>query len=185
MKKIIVNMLTGLCALNFALLAAVAHSSSDAAKNEYKAAVKSANAIYRADRAKCDVLSGNPKDVCIEEAKAEEKRSKADAKARYENTPKARMKARLDKADANYSVAREKCSAYSGNEKNVCIKEAKAAQTKAKTAAKSDREINEIKSDAAQDKADADYKVAVEKCNSLAGPSKDACIAAAKSRYSK
>jgi len=39
--------------------------------------------------------------------------------------------------------------------------------------------------DAAGDKRDADYKIATEKCDSLAGDAKSACISAAKSKYGK
>ena len=35
------------------------------------------------------------------------------------------------------------------------------------------------------DKRDADYKVAVEKCDALAGSAKDACVKDAKVRYGK
>lgn len=197
MNKILINMLAGLVALHFALITVGAYAAvyetnyfsnnpaNEAAKANYKVAKERATATYKAARARCDVLSGNQKDVCLEEAKAVEKISKADAQAQYENTPKAKMKARLVKADANYAVAREKCSAHSGNAKDVCIKEAKAAQTNEKADAKSSKEIGEIKSDAEQEKRDAEYKVAAEKCGSLAGPTKDACIATAKSKYGK
>ena len=36
-----------------------------------------------------------------------------------------------------------------------------------------------------QAQRDADYKVAIEKCDALAGPAKDACIGNAKARYGK
>lgn len=171
-----------LIAFNFAL---AAYAATDQAKANYKLAKENAEAAYKAARARCDALSGNPKDVCIAEAKAQEKRSKANAEAQYENTAKAKMKAKIMAADADYSVAKEKCNAHTGNAKDVCIKEAKASYTKAKVDAKSSKEVEEIKSDAAQEKYDADYKVELQRCNSLAGPSKDACVAAAKSKYGK
>jgi hypothetical protein len=45
--------------------------------------------------------------------------------------------------------------------------------------------IGEAKKDAAQDKDAADYKVAIEKCESLAGDAKAACLSAAKARFNK
>ena len=39
--------------------------------------------------------------------------------------------------------------------------------------------------DAAEDKRDADYKVAIEKCDALTGASKDTCVRDAKVRYGK
>ncbi len=182
MKKIVTQLSIGLVALNFAF---AAYAADNNAKSTYKAAKESAEETYKASRAKCDSLSGNPKDVCVAEAKAEEKRSKAHAEAQYENTPKARMKAHIAEADADYDVAKEKCDAHTGNDKHVCVKEAKAAHTKAKVDAKAHKEIAEIKSDAAQEKHDADYKVMLEKCDALAGSAKDSCVTSAKSKFGK
>lgn len=182
MKKILVNLFLSAVTLGFAT---VAPAATDDAKAAYKAAKDSATETYKAARVKCDALSGNPKNVCIEEAKAAEKRSKAEAEAQYKNTPKAHMKARIAAADADYSVAKEKCNAQSGNAKDVCIKEAKAVHTKAVVDAKSSKKISDVKSEATEDKRDADYKVAIEKCNSLAGPDKDACVATANLKYGK
>jgi hypothetical protein len=47
------------------------------------------------------------------------------------------------------------------------------------------KEIGEAKKDAAADKRDADYNVAVEKCDALAGDAKTGCIAAAKAKFGK
>ena len=43
----------------------------------------------------------------------------------------------------------------------------------------------EARKDASADKRDADYKVAIEKCDALAGPAKDACVSNAKVQYGK
>lgn len=182
MKKILVNLILGVVALGFATMAPAA---TDEAKATYKAAKDSASATYKAARAKCDALSGNPKDVCIEEAKAAEKRSKAEAEAQYKNTPKAHMNARIAAADGDYAVAKEKCNAQSGNAKDVCKKEAKAVHIKAVVNAKSKQKIKEVKTEATQEKRDADYKVAIEKCEALAGPDKEACVATANLKYGK
>src|SRR5262249_42011450 len=87
----------------------------------------SAEAQYKTDKAACDGMSGNAKDICVQEAKGNEKVAKADADAAYEGTPKAREAARVARADAAYNVAKEKCDDLSGNQKDVCVKEAKAA----------------------------------------------------------
>lgn len=181
------NMLVALIALStFTFsLAMVVFAEEDQARAIYKLAQENAETNYKAARARCDALGGHPKDVCIAEAKAEEKRSKANAQAQYENTPKAKMKARIELAEADYSVAKEKCNAHTGNAKNVCIKEAKAAYTKAKVDAKSSKEMQDLKSDAVQEKRDADYKVELEKCDSLGGAAKEGCVASAKLKYGK
>ncbi len=158
--------------------------------------IKNAEAQYKTDKAACDALSGNAKDICVEEAKGKEKVAKADADAAYQNTPKARETARTARADAAYEVAKEKCDDLAGNPKDVCIKEAKAAHVRAAADAKVDRVAAEeqrtgasktaaVKQEAAEDKRDADYKVAIEKCDALAGAAKDTCVRGAKTRYGK
>lgn len=182
MKKIIVHLFLSVVTLGFSVAASAA---DDAAKTAYKAAKDEATATYKAARAKCNELKDNAKDVCVEEAKAAEKRSKAEAEAQYKNTPREHMKARLAAVDGDYAVAKEKCKAQTGNAKDVCMKEAKAAHTKATADAKANEKIGEAKSEARDDKRDADYKVAIEKCDAMSGPAKDACVATAKSKYGK
>ena len=182
MKKILSHLFA--CSLAFGF-ATAAYAATDEAKAAYQAAKDNATASYKMARAKCDALSDNPKKVCIEEAKAAEKRSKAEAEAQYKNTSKAHMKARIAAADGDYAVAKAKCDAHSGNVKDVCIKEAKAVHTKAVVNAKASKDIQEIKSEARDEKHDANYKVALEKCDALAGSSKEACIAGAKSKHGK
>jgi len=165
-------------------------------KDAHDAAYKNAESQYKTDKASCDRLSGNAKDICVEEAKGKEKIAKADADAAHEGTPKAREAARVARAEATYEVAKEKCDDLSGNAKDVCMKEAKAAQVKAKADAKVDRvssdtqnkaadKTAEARRDASDDKRNADYKVAIEKCDALSGNAKDACVQDAKARYGK
>jgi hypothetical protein len=89
------------------------------------------------------------------------------------------------KAESAYAVAKEKCDDLAGNTKDVCVKEAKAVEVKALADAKMGQEIGEAKKDAAQDKRDADYKVAVEKCDALSGDAKTSCVATAKTTFGK
>jgi hypothetical protein len=152
---------------------------------EYGQAKDRATADYKAAVAHCNSLSGNEKDVCKAQAKATEKKAKAEAEAAYKNTDKARRDARIETAEANYDVAKAKCDAMKGNDRDVCVKEAKAAEVKAKADAKATEKVAAARTDAAEDKRDADYKVALEKCDSMSGASKDACVASAKSKYVK
>ncbi len=128
--------------------------------NDYSAAKSRAEADYKAASARCDSMSGNPKDVCIAEAKAAEKKAKAEAEAQYKNTDKARADAIIAAAEADYDVAKARCDAKTGNDKDVCIKEAKAAEVKAKADAKANQKVAAARQDAREDKMDADYKVA-------------------------
>jgi len=152
---------------------------------EYSQAKERAATEYKAAIARCGSLSGSPKDVCKAEAKAAEARAKAEAEAAYKNTDKAHRDARLEIAEADYAVAKAKCDALAGNTKDVCVKEAKAAEIKAKADAKATEKVAAARQDAAEDKRDADYKVALEKCDALAGAAKDSCVANAKAKSGK
>ena len=165
-------------------------------KEAYATANKNADAQYKTDQAACTSLSGNAKDICAAEAKAKDRIAKADAEAGFKNTPKAREDARVARAQAGYDVAVEKCDDLAGNAKDVCVKEAKAELVKGKANAKVDRVAADTRQDAAvkqtearkeasADKRDADYKVAIEKCDALAGPAKDACVGNAKAQFGK
>ncbi len=174
----------------------IAQAASTMSKDAYTTAKKSADAQYKLDKEACATLSGNTKDICMAEAKGKDTAAKADAEAAYKNTPKARENARVAHAQASYDVAVEKCDDLAGNAKDVCVKEAKAGLVKGKANAKVDRVAADTNKDAAvkqadarkdatADKRDADYKVAVEKCDTLAGPAKDACVSNAKVQYGK
>jgi hypothetical protein len=190
-------------ALGLAMSAAA--SAAIVTKSEYKAAKEQITAKYQSDRTACKGIAGNAMDICIEEARGNEKVAKAELEASYKSTDKNRYDARLAKADATYAVAKEKCDDLAGNAKDVCMKEAKAAHVAAKadakvtiktaavnaTAREKKVDINAtarektavIKKDAAADKRDADYAVAKEKCDGLAGDVKANCIKDAKIRY--
>ena len=107
------------------------------------------------------------------------------AEADYKSTSKARADAAETIADADYDVAKQKCDARNGNDKDVCVKEAKAAQTRAKADAKAQEKTTVARKDAADDKRDADYKVAMEKCDGFAGDAKASCQKNAKAAYGK
>lgn len=154
-------------------------------KSSYTAANEKAAADYKAASDQCKQLTGNPKDVCVAEAKARRVQTEAEATAQYKGTASARASARKDIAEANYKVAKAKCDSQNGNAKDVCIKEAKAALAAAKADATADEKVSDARSDARDDKQAAAYKVAIEKCDAFAGSSKDACIADAKARYGK
>ena len=165
-------------------------------KATYTQATKDADARYKLDKEACASLSGNAKDICVAQAKGRDHVAKADAEAAYKHTPKARESARIAHAQANYDVAVEKCDDLAGNLKDVCVTEAKAELVKGKANAKVDRvaadtrqesatKQADARKDATADMRDAEYKVAIEKCDALAGAAKDSCVASAKSRYGK
>jgi cell pole-organizing protein PopZ len=162
----------------------VAHATT-LAKADYKAAKVRISADYKAEKTACGSMAGNAKDICVEEAKGKEKVSMAELEYSYTGKPDDHTKVLNAKAEAAYDVAKEKCDDLAGNPKDVCVKEAKATETKALADAKLGKQIGEARTDAADDKRDADYKVAAEKCEALAGDAKSSCISAAKSRFGK
>jgi len=175
---------------------AAAKPATPISKDAYDTVVKNADMQYKTDKDACASRSGNAKDICLAEASGKEKVAKADAEAAYRNTPKLREDARVTRAEATYNVAKEKCDEVSGNSKDVCVKEASAVLVKAKADAKVDRVAAETRLDAdtkqadarneaTKNKRDADYKVAIEKCDALAGTAKDSCVTGAKAQYGK
>ena len=163
--------------------AAAAGAATPESKALYESAREKAAATYKAARERCNAIAGNPKDVCIAEAKAARVRTEADATALYRNTLRAYTKARVDIANADYALDHVRCDALTGNEKDVCVQRAKATRTAALADARADKKVIEARSNAREDKRIAEYKVAAEKCDALAGTAKDQCVAAAKSQF--
>jgi hypothetical protein len=150
-------------------------------KADYSAGKTRIGAYYKSDKAACEALKNNAKDVCVEEAKAKQKVALAEVEYAYTGKPADGNKVLVAKAESSYAVAKEKCDDKAGNDKDVCIKEAKAAEVRALADAKT----GETRTDGNQDVRDADYKVAAEKCEAQAGDPKAACIAAAKAKFGK
>lgn len=176
-------------------------------KSDYKAGKDKIAAEYKLAKTNCALLSGNPKDICVAEAKGKENVARAELEASYKPTREHRYDVSIAKAKADYAVAKERCDDKAGNAKDVCLKEAKAAMTSAeadakvqlktsdanataaKTSAEARSKANEQTTDANKDataaKVDAEYKVAKEKCDTLAGNAKDVCLNEAKVRFGK
>jgi len=86
-------------------------------------------------------------------------------------------------AKADYKAAKEQCGALKGNEKDVCLKKAKAEYTAAVEDAKAAQKTTHARAEATEQKLEAEYKVAKEKCDAMSGDAKKACIADAKAQY--
>lgn len=203
MKTPIITAMAVAAGLAFSF-SAMAQTSS-LSKQEYKDGLERIESEHSSDKKACQPLSGNASDICMAEANGKEKVSRANLEARDKNTGAAHYDARLAVIDANYSVARERCDDRAGNNKDVCMKEAKAAEISAKADAKAQRKSNkayrdandkstgarqeaseksaDARHDAAVDKRDARYAVAKEKCDVLAGDVQAKCIDEAKARY--
>ena len=79
-----------------------------------------------------DTMEKNAKDVCMAEAKGQEKVAKAELEAMYRPTEKNRREVAEAKADAQYEVAKERCDDQSGDAKDACVKQARAQHVAAK-----------------------------------------------------
>jgi hypothetical protein len=131
-------------------------------KDEYKSAGTSIEADYKSAKTACEPLKANARDVCMAQAKGQEKIAHAALQATYEPSDKTRYDARVAKADAEFAVAKEKCDDQAGNAKDVCRKEAEAAHVAAKADAKTHMKTAEANKTAAETTSDAN-KVAGEK----------------------
>ncbi len=165
-------------------------------KEGYAEAKKKADAQYTIDREACSSLRSNVKDICVAEAKGRNDIARSEAAVAYENTPRTRENARVALARAVYAVSMEKCDDLAGNRKDVCVKEAKAALVKGKADARIHRIAADTRKDTAAkeadavkeanaEKRDADYQVAIQKCDAFVGPAKQACVGNAKMQYGK
>jgi hypothetical protein len=154
-------------------------------RTDYSAALDRASVVYKDARAKCGPLTGHDKDMCVVEAKAVEKRAKASAEANYKGTIKARTDSQIANANADFMVAKVACDTKSGSEKSVCVKQAQATQVKLVADAKAHKTAVDARADAREDTRDAQYKVALAKCDAMSGTDKDTCLTSAKSAYAK
>lgn len=154
------------------LVAAWLPLSATAESEYYKTEINKATAQFKADKARCDALKGNDKDICVERAKANLKIAESDLQAYEKNTTAASLKAEHERVDQLYSVDKEKCDTYKGNAKDVCLAQASALK---------ERREGNLKS--LESRLKGDYQVAVEKCENLAGEQRSACKDEAKRKY--
>lgn len=140
---------------------------------------------YNAAKDACDRLSGNAEDICTEQAKGQKKVAEAELAYQRSGERGDAIKIKQAQAEATYEVAKQRCDDLNGNQKDVCMKEAQAAETRAKADAKLADRGADARREAAEDKRDASYEVAQERCENLGGNAKDNCESAAKARYDK
>jgi uncharacterized protein (UPF0333 family) len=152
-------------------------------KDQYKAAKSTIAETYTADKKGCVGAQGNALDICKAQSKAKEKNALADLEYQYTGKPTDQQKAAKVHAETDYAVAKEKCDDLKGNDKDVCVKEAKAVEVKAIANITASQKGAVARNDATKEKNEANYKVAIAKCDALAGAAKDTCVADAKAKY--
>ena len=140
MNKPIALMLAMTVSAAFAAAPTAALNSDPAT---YRTLTDQAKADYKVAIDKCDAMSGNAKTTCKDEAKLARARSEADAVAKYKDSVKDRSKANKEVADAEYTLAKDKCKDMDRSGKDACLGTAKADHTRAVADAKADRQANE------------------------------------------
>jgi hypothetical protein len=157
----------------------------DMSKPDYVTGKTRIAAGYKLDHSACGSLAGNAKDICAEQATGKQKVAMAELAYGHSASAGNHNKVLVAKADAAFSVAKERCDDVAGNVKDVCVKQAEATHTSALAGAKMGKQISEARSDAADDKRDAKYKVEHEKCDATAGEARSQCVGAAKAKFGK
>jgi osmotically-inducible protein OsmY len=181
MKTLIATLLATAAGASFAAAPTAALNHDPAT---YRNVTQKALSEYRTAIAKCDSMSGNDKEVCVAEAKLARTRTEYDALSQYNNTASGRAHARTNVADAEYALAKAKCDASTGADKDSCMSNARSVHTAALADAKSGRTDNapstgssggsgSTGSSAAGAQA---AKSAVDKCAQAGGDSKTGCL---------
>ncbi len=115
----------------------IATHASALTKDEYKSGKDKIEAEYKVDKAKCEALKENAKDVCDKEAKGKEKVALAELEQTYQPSDRHARTVEEEKVDAAYQIAKEKCDDQKGDAKSACVKQAKADEAKGKADMKS------------------------------------------------
>lgn len=89
-------------------------------------------------------------------------------------------------ADAQFKTDKDACTSHSGNAKDICLAEAKGKNSIAKAEADAAyKHTPKARENARVAHAQANYNVAIERCDDLAGNRKDVCVKEAKSELVK
>lgn len=105
--------------------------------DEYKREKDRIEADAKAAKAKCKDMKDNAKDVCMAEAKGNEKLAKKELDFKKNPNDKNRQDVEKMKAEVAYELAKEKCEDQKGAaEQASCKKQAKAEKDRAVAAAK-------------------------------------------------
>lgn len=100
-----------------------------------------------------------------------------------EKQNKAEYNAAIARADADFKAASNACNARQAHDKDVCLQQAKTNRDTARADAEAMLKSKNAMADAREDKIDAQYKLAKEKCDALTGDAKNVCLKDAQARY--
>jgi hypothetical protein len=140
---------------------------------------------YKAGDSRCGVLAGNAKDNCVQEAKFSEKVALANLEYRFTGDKSDERKYVAVKGEADYAVAKEKCSVTTGKDKDLCMQKASLARANSLPDAKTSQEVGKSHMVTAKRAQGPDYEVAVKRCDQFDGDTKSACIISVKAKFGK
>lgn len=164
---------------------AVAQLPAPDAKTLHQQALAAAETTFDTAKARCDALAGIPHEICVADARAARVRVEEEAGAAYKNTLAAYTQARMRIASAYYERDKTRCGAAVGNDRDVCLTQAKANLVASQADARADRKAIEARLDAQDAKLDAEYRVALQKCDAYAGDVKEGCVSTARTAYGR
>jgi hypothetical protein len=121
----------------------------------------------------------------VANARAARIRIEEEATAAHKNTLAAYTQARMRIATAFHERDKTRCEMLVGNERDVCLAQAKATLVTLQADARADRKAIEARLDANDAKIEAEYRVALQKCDAFAGAVKDGCVSTARTAYGK
>lgn len=131
--------------IGFATLAFLTCGAATAAaltKEEYKAGKARIAAEYEADRQKCGAHLGNAAEICVARARGARKVAQAELEANHKPSPRTNYEAAIARSQAAYAIAKEECDAREGGMRKVCVRQATAAQERAKAEASAARKAS-------------------------------------------
>jgi hypothetical protein len=114
-------------------------ASAGMTQAEFEAQKERLEATYDVARRRCATYSGNAKDICMARARGREKVARMELEERYQDSPKARYRVHMARAEADYDVAKAKCGERAGPQKKLCLEEARAAFARDKADAAASR----------------------------------------------
>lgn len=164
---------------------AIAQQTAPDAKAVYQHTLDSAEVAFDMQKIRCDAVAGIPNDICIADARAARVRIEEEADAAYKNTLTAYTQARVRIAAAYHERDKTRCGAAVGNDREVCLRQAKANLVAAQADARADRTAIVARLDANDAKVEAQFRVALQKCDAYAGDVKEGCVSTARHAFGK
>jgi hypothetical protein len=106
--------------------------ADDSARKAKDAEEERIEAQAKAAKERCDQMKGNAKDLCMAEAKGQERIAKAELDAKHNPSPRNQRRAAEAKVNAEYDVAKQRCDDQKGEAKDQCEKQAKEQRDQAR-----------------------------------------------------